>query len=252
MEHLITSLVQAGLNQKEAKVYIALLQLGKNSAYAISLKSGLKKPTTYVILDDLMKKGLVLKIPRAKKQQFIAKPPEEFFAAAEERLRTAKQALPELQSITRDRESATKVLLFEGMNGMREALFYRMDELKNSKDIGFWARGEGLSGDYLDLATEWNTKREKNNISLNGITPDTPFIRKWITDNSLKHGMHLVPLEDYSSQVSLDITDKFVRIADAHSMQAIIIENEKVAGMFKQIFNIVMEKYKNPSTISPQ
>ena len=45
-----------GLNEKECAVYLALLQLGRASAYSVAQKSGLKKPTTYVILDELIEK----------------------------------------------------------------------------------------------------------------------------------------------------------------------------------------------------
>ena len=86
----IEALQNIGLSEKEAKVYLALLQLGRTSAYAVAEKSGLKKPTAYVILGELMHKGLALKIPRNKKQLFIAKQPDEFFALVEERLNSAK------------------------------------------------------------------------------------------------------------------------------------------------------------------
>ena len=46
-----------GLNDKEARVYVALLELGQTTAYAIAERSGLKRPTVYVILDDLRQKG---------------------------------------------------------------------------------------------------------------------------------------------------------------------------------------------------
>ena len=57
-----------GLSDKESAVYMALLQLGQATAYAVAVKSGLKKPTTYIILDELIEKGLVLKVPQMKTQ----------------------------------------------------------------------------------------------------------------------------------------------------------------------------------------
>jgi sugar-specific transcriptional regulator TrmB len=63
---LIQSLKNLGLNEKEAKVYVALLQCPGATAYLIARHSGLKRPTTYVVLEDLIDKGVVTKIPRAK------------------------------------------------------------------------------------------------------------------------------------------------------------------------------------------
>ena len=69
---IIEALQNLGLTDKEARVYTALLKRGRTSAYGIAEESGLKKPTTYVILDDLIEKGLASRIPRVRKQLFVA------------------------------------------------------------------------------------------------------------------------------------------------------------------------------------
>ena len=43
-----------GLTPKEAKVYMTLSGLGSSTAYLVAQRSGLKKPTTYVVLDSLI------------------------------------------------------------------------------------------------------------------------------------------------------------------------------------------------------
>lgn len=60
----IQSLINIELNEKEEKVYISLLQIGKATAYSVAKHSGLKKPTTYAILGDLIDGGIVTKVPR--------------------------------------------------------------------------------------------------------------------------------------------------------------------------------------------
>ena len=56
-----------GLSDKEARVYLALLELGTASAQTVSTKSYIKKPTTYLALEELRKKGLLTKLPKAKR-----------------------------------------------------------------------------------------------------------------------------------------------------------------------------------------
>lgn len=243
MDKFIQSFVSAGLTDKEARVYIALLQLGKSSAYSIAEKAGIKKPTAYVILDDLIKKGLVLKIPRVKKQQFVAKSAEEFFASAEEALKQAKKILPELETLTQEK-TKTRVLLFEGMKGVEDAMLYRMGELKNTRDVGFWAKIEGLSSEYIKLTEKWSSALKKQNVSLHGITPANPEVEKWMKKNNPLSKIHSVPESTYSAQVSIDVTEKFVRIADPHALQFLIIENDRIAHAFKQILNMIMEKFE--------
>ena len=59
-----TQLKKLGLTEKEAKLYINALELGSFSVMGIAHKSGIKRPTCYLILDELVKKGLVSIIPQ--------------------------------------------------------------------------------------------------------------------------------------------------------------------------------------------
>ncbi len=56
---LTKKLEEIGLNEKEAKVYIATLELGEGSASEIAKKSEVNRATTYFILEKLIKMGLV-------------------------------------------------------------------------------------------------------------------------------------------------------------------------------------------------
>ena len=108
-----------GLNDKEARVYSALLQLGSATAYAVAQKSGLKRPTVYVILDELRLRGLVLKSPNARRTTYTAKMPDELIAEAENKLYQAKAFLPQLLAMAA-KEKKIQTLYFEGVNGLKE------------------------------------------------------------------------------------------------------------------------------------
>lgn len=73
---IVDVLKTAGLDEKEAQVYLGLLELGTASVQLIASKAGLKRPTTYLILDSLQAKGMVSIIPRAKKALYTAESPE--------------------------------------------------------------------------------------------------------------------------------------------------------------------------------
>ena len=45
-----------GLDDKEARVYMALLELGTATVHPIANKAEIKRPTTYLILEQLLKK----------------------------------------------------------------------------------------------------------------------------------------------------------------------------------------------------
>ena len=95
----IEALISLGLNEKEAKAYLALLPLAKATAYTIAMRSGLKKPTAHVVLDNLVSKGFALKIPYKRKHCFMAKSPRECLSLIKKKIATAEEMLPELLAI---------------------------------------------------------------------------------------------------------------------------------------------------------
>ena len=68
-------LIHLGLNEKQAKVYLALLQLGSGSVPSISVRSDVKRPTAYLILEELRQKELVNLVPKSTKI-YTAKSPQ--------------------------------------------------------------------------------------------------------------------------------------------------------------------------------
>ena len=56
---LIKSLEKLGLSEKESKIYIEGLGLGKFSVMGISEKTGIKRPTCYLVLEELKKFGTI-------------------------------------------------------------------------------------------------------------------------------------------------------------------------------------------------
>lgn len=241
MENLIQILSSVGFTEKEAKVYIALLQLGRASSYSISSRSGLKKPTTYVILDELIKKGLATKIPRAKKQQYIATPPEEFFANAEEKLKQAKKALPELITMSENEKIKVQTLFYEGVKGIEDALSYHVKEMGGKEIVGLFATAEDAPNDLLNVYKSWGDKLNKAGVLIRGITPEHESTKE-INEYQAKQfsfKVKRIPISDYSSKVSLEAGDDFVRIILNKPQQALIIRNPEFAKCIKEIFEIV-------------
>ncbi len=250
---IIESLQSLGLGEKEAKVYTALLQLGRVSAYSVSEKSGLKKPTTYVILGELVKKGLVSKVPRSRKQLFVARPPDEFFALAEERLAVAKKVLPELMAMAGGDQPKVRSIFYEGISGARQALWYHLDEMKGTQLVGFYASPHEAADGFEALSIEWNKELQKKGITIRGIVPDHPSLTEWRKrDSEYGHSMKIVPYEQYSAVNSIEVGDTFVRILAFRDLQAIIIENPDVARTVRQIFEMVWGTLPDGSTIAKE
>ncbi len=237
-------LIGLGLQDKEASVYLALLQLGQASAYMVATKSGLKKPTTYVVLEELMKKGAVSIIPRAKKRIYKARPPEQLLAVARERVAEFEDSLPRLKAITKEGKTKLDTLYYQGGEGIRQALMFGLDRLKFKELVGFYAKSDMVSKELLPIYDDFNDKMKRRRVSVRGIVPNHPSLRHYRKlDKEYKREMRVIPQELYSSDQQIDIAPDFVRIIDHKNLQAVVIENEDLAKTFKQIFELVWAKY---------
>ena len=153
-----------GLSDKESIVYISLIQVDTTSVLDLSRKTKLKRPTVYVILESLAKKGLVSETTVGKKTHYQAEPPErlETFVerqklVLEESQKTLKDVIPQLKSIQRESSQKPIVKYFEGRDGiisMLEELFAGVPNKKNGETYLLYPK------DQLDeLFT--NQEREK-------------------------------------------------------------------------------------------
>ncbi len=130
MTNLEAELKKFGLSDKEAKVYLAVLELGQAPAAEIAVFSGVNRATAYAVLEELMHRGLVSSFEKGKKTHFAAEPPERLSNLFEieerkikEKFSDLKNILPNLNKLYESKGERPKVRLFEGsagINSLRE------------------------------------------------------------------------------------------------------------------------------------
>lgn len=236
---IIEGLKNLGLNEKEAKIYTHLLQSGQTTAYAIAELTGIKRPTVYVVLEELRMRGLVLKIPHAKKQLFTAKSPEELFLESENKLNTAKSILPQLLAITRS-EKRPKTYLFEGVAGYREAINMSLEEMEGKEILGFYSQTSEGTFKVLNVMNDNFEERKKLNIITRAIVPDHESMRD-IENRYENFKFKKISTESYSAEDAVEIGESCVKIF-SKDLQTVVIQDKNITKMFRQIFEMVWEK----------
>ena len=114
-----------GLTDKEAVIYLALLQVDGATALDLSKRTKINRSTVYVTIENLAKKGLVSETTIGKKTQFQAESPERLETYVEKRrLQFEEQSgrlkdiIPEIKSIQRQSGERPVVKYFEGKEGI--------------------------------------------------------------------------------------------------------------------------------------
>ncbi|MFZ2882675.1 MAG: helix-turn-helix domain-containing protein, partial [Candidatus Moraniibacteriota bacterium] len=116
---LLEKLQIAGLSEKEAKVYVAVLELGEATIAEITKKSKIKRSTIYDILNTLKEKGIISQTRLNKRPIFLAENPKKMLEKLEEKKRGLEEAVPELLSIMNLLDKKPKIRYFEGIEGVR-------------------------------------------------------------------------------------------------------------------------------------
>lgn len=130
MAHMVEkTLTQFGLNDREIKVYMALLRLGSAPIRAIADEVQINRTTVHDMLRKLIDEGLVSFVDKSKHRYFTAEPPESLLAALAtkknrlERVETSiREILPELKTLYEKSETRPKAKYFEGEAGLRAIL----------------------------------------------------------------------------------------------------------------------------------
>jgi len=231
-----------GLTEREAKIYVTLLGMGSGSADAVASASGIKRATTYVALESLRMLGLVLKVPHARKTRFVAKGPDELSKLAEERLMRFDAVLPFLRSMTKV-DGGFSTVLYEGLEGVKKALWYRMDELSDTEYYAFYGTAQKISPGLEDLFQKWNRANAKRNIRARAFAPQHESLKHYReTDVTFLREVRPLPYESYPSDNSIEMYDSFVRIIMFQNTSAVIIENASLAQSLRSIHNLLWEK----------
>ncbi len=114
-----TTLHKLGFTDKEIIIYTSCLQLGPASMTEISIKAAMKRPTTYLIIEALVKRGLISIVRRQRKTLYAAERPKKILSILRQQERELEHTLPELEALYNSPKHKPKIRVYEGIEGVR-------------------------------------------------------------------------------------------------------------------------------------
>lgn len=149
-------LEEIGLSDKEALVYLALLQVENAAISDIAKKTGINRTTVYPVIQSLEKKGLASEVPVGKTNHYQAAPPESLTTyverqkvVLEEHSARLKDIIPQIKGVSREKGERPIIKFFEGRDGAISAYeeFYALHD-KSSKEGYFIFNRDLLESTY--------------------------------------------------------------------------------------------------------
>lgn len=231
-----------GLEQKEARVYLAALELNGAGVLDISRKANVERVNTYYIIDALVKKGIIYESKRSKHKKFYAIGPSKLEEMVLGRLESFRRVMPELFSIENSRENKPTIKFYEGEEGIKQA--YRETlEVESGGEILSIAPATEI---YAHMDVEWIKsyleKRVKNGITMRAIAEDSEFACKHKdNDKAELRQTRIVPSDKFYFKNEINIFNNKIMIASYRDQMGVIIESQDVAETHKAFFELAWE-----------
>jgi sugar-specific transcriptional regulator TrmB len=231
-----------GLSDNEAKIYLAMLELGPATALSIASNARINRPTAYAQIDSLKKKGLVKDKKQGMKTLFVAESPEklEFLinkqkAELEVRREELAQAMPELMAAFSLTGEKPIVRYFEGKEGLTKV---RREVLQCKEKI---IRAISSIAESPDALSSKPSERLKRGIRSKFIYTSKmgPILKKLDKPNLLRESKYVSAKK---LPIMFDFTafdDKVVFEILRGKIGGIIIQDKNIAQSFKNLFDFV-------------
>lgn len=237
-------LESVGLTDKEAKIYLILLECGVSLASSISRLSGIKRTTVYMVLETLRKKGYVTSFVKAGVYYFKALDPEVILTDIDAKYTLVKKKLPEFKELNKMFTVRPRVQFFEGKEGlirlMEDTLTTENQELLVWADIKM-----SWDGPIKDYYPEYVKKRLKKNIWVRGIFSDSKQARSFKSRSKTElREVYLIPPEKFPFSNEINIYNNKVNIISYQDEVGVLIENQDIANTQKSIFTFAWEYAK--------
>lgn len=234
------ALEQYGLSEKQAKVYLASLELGTASVLKIAQKSGLKRPTVYLIIEELLKENLIVKVPQERKIYYKAVNPSQLVKQVEERKRVLESISGRLQMLYQQDSKEPKVRYYEG----KDKLYKIYEEIFNSKEI--W--GIFNAEKYYHIFNEEDDRHFYRILNRAGGVLYDMFedskIAKKMANLKFKRGLRESKFLPKGFKVDVDILvygDKVAMFA-LESLAVVVIEDRAIAESQRQLIKFMWQK----------
>lgn len=241
MSTLQSAIENIGLTDKQAKIYLANLELGPSSIQNIAEKAQIKRTTVYSVIESLLEQGLISKFSDEKGQKFQAKAPEALIKQLEQRQKNLKSILPQLQAITNIGDIKPEVRFYQGREGLRTVY---EDTLQTKNEILSLASAEDIYQVLPDYIPKYLQKRIKKGIKMRAIVQDSLKARIHQKRDE-KEFRQTKLVQDLNLTIEKNIyADKVALMSFRAYPMGIIIKSPQIAKSEKAIFELLWQYLK--------
>jgi len=248
-------LEKLGLDIYEARVYLALLELGKARVSEISKKALINRTTGYDILERLIKYGLITKASGAgTRQKYTAEPPSKLVkylegrkSVYERRIEDAKTLVPQLAMLYKT-ENRPIIKFYEGAEGVKEIYSETLKskkEILSCLDLESWA-----AEDFRDWGKSYNRQRAEAKIKERILVLKTPKSIEWFKNYpaTLKYTqfrwLDAERFPFFNAEINIFEDKLMIALLKKPGQMGIMIQSVELTNILKALFELAWEMSK--------
>jgi len=239
-------LQEIGLNEKEAAIYLALLQVDNASVVDLSKKTKINRSTVYVVVEGLMKKGLVTETQIGKKVHYQAESPERLESFVErqkvvfeERSKRLADIIPQIKGVQREQGQRPVLKYFDG----REAALNSNRDFFNTEDkegVGYFMFNRDLIEEIFDPKEIQEIQKIRPDKNIKGksiyVATKTTLSSNEMTERKKIDGEKYPILCDISMY-----EDRVQFVTLGKKLSSIFIQSKDVAETLKSLFKLAFD-----------
>lgn len=235
----IFDLLKLGLTEGEAKVYVALSELGSTTVGAIVKKSGVAYSNIYDILSRLIDKGVVSYIVKSKTKYFQAASPSSLIDYLDKKEKeiliqrdALKKILPDLERL-QEVKPQQQAEIYLGKKGLRTAYEKLLKNTTKDDEILFFYIHDELYGEESNIFYNSILSLSKN-LRNRGICNED-YKKSWFAKKSSHLKMKFL---DMPIPGNIDIiNDKVLFISWGETIFSVLIHSQSLAKNLRNYFN---------------
>ena len=244
--NLLSTLQNYWLSEKEARVYLTVLELGISIASTIARRAELNRVTTYTLLEDLKRDGIVNETTKEGIKYYSVISPDILLKQLEQKYESFKEKIPELLALAEKfGQDKTKIQYFEWILGVKQVFNDFTNSSVPNKAFLWSIKDPEIHDMIVELANDYVKTRVRKKILFQRILSNVENVDiKQEKKRDKEYFRKTIVVADFPHQIKADITlywpNKVAFIMwENKKPYAVTIGNEKMYQSILAIFDYI-------------
>ncbi len=239
---LIKTLLDIGLNEKEARVYLAALSLGPTSILKLADEAGIKRTTVYSVLEALRLMGLITVELRGFKRRYVASPPSALRSLLFNRLATFDDSIGDFMTIYNMAGGGSVIRHYQGLaatRGLYEELLASVRAFEPYCVLTDLAKWQSLEPTFFKSFVK---RRARKSLKIRILSTHSKLaLARQMQDREHGAQVRILP-KNMTVNTNLVITPHYLAFHQlVPPFDAILLNNKSVIGVQMEMFNALWQ-----------